>query len=652
MNSPDNSFPFDVKFTITGDSTVYGYMLSTPPQQSKQISFSESQGIQQSFRYNNRVQTTQIETDRDFDPQFDTPFAQSNLTGGVGQRFFDFNDENKYWWSSGVVTHVNGQSFPAPPASTLSLSGVSGGITGMCTYYSGSTRYDFLWEGLNIWRRDASNGTNAWTKVYTAGVAITSFYIFNGIGLIAIPSDGTTTDFRYQTNVLAAATWAPTSVNHTAFGVGTKPTFFWSVRGTIYALVNNNSVYYSVDPTADSWIGPINTSLSNQIAGPPGDTTYGFKGAIAVGDFLFVVKNDAIYSIDSSQDVLETVWQWKERPANENFRYFANFNDALGFSVANEVYSYDPTTGIETPLGFSKMDGFSTIEILGVGADNQYIYTLALVRVPMLRSANSVALFRSIKNPGNRYTHEVLWEDTSLSGKDYRYLRVLPYGTGSRLYWGLDSASDTVTYLMDIPANWDETSNASYTTSATLWTSLTYGGFPNVYKKHLYFNMDTLNLDANNTIQALYTVDDGANYTSIATATSSPSETAYTNTKSKSIGLKFTFTSNATTCPILKTFDQHSRVRYKYLPQATLSVRIASDLNLRNNTTLRKSVSDIWTELQTLRTTNSEILYQDFLGNSFIVTVDMIGMKPIRHEGVGMYEEEAVIQITRADRGQ
>lgn len=645
--SPDYAYPFDVKFTITGDSTVYGYMLSTPEGQTKQISFAEPQGVDAS-----RLQTQQIAVDRDFDPRFDTPFAMSNLTGGCGQRFFDFNDENKYWWSSGVVTHVNGQVYPAPPTSTLALSGVTGAITGILTYYSSGTRYDFLWEGLNIWRRDATNSTNAWTKVYTASVTITNFYIFNGIGLIAIPTASGTSDYSYQTNVLAAATWAPTTVNHTPFDTTAgKPAFFYGVRGTVYALVNNNKVYYNVDPTADSWIGPINTTLDNQIAGPPGDTTYAFKGAIAIGDFLFVLKNDCIYSIDSSQDVIEIIWQWKDKPADENFKYFGNFGDALGFSVANEVYSYDPVTGVTSKLGYSMNDGFSVNSIVGVSSDNQYIYTLANVRVPVLRSANSMALFRTIKNPGNRYTHEVLWEDTSLSGKDYKYLKAVPSGTGTRLYWGVDDSGDTDTYLMDIPANWDETTNASYTTTGTIWTSITYGGFPNLYKKHLYFNMDTLNLNSTNKVQALYTVDDGSTYTSIVTATSTPSETALSNIKSKAFGLKFVFTSDGTVCPILKTFDHHQRVRFKYLPTAQLKIRVADEIRLRNNAVIKKNVADLWLELTTLRSTNTEILYEDFLGNQYVVSVEQLVMQPTENRAVGIYEEEAGLVITRADRG-
>lgn len=63
------------------------------------------------------------------------------------------------------------------------------------------------------------------------------------------------------------------------------------------------------------------------------------------------------------------------------------------------------------PTGMAKRDGFSMREVLGLAADNKYMYVLARVRVPTLRSADSVALFRGVKTVntwGSRSSGKIL----------------------------------------------------------------------------------------------------------------------------------------------------------------------------------------------------------------------------------------------------
>lgn len=646
----DSAFPFDVKFAISGGET-YGFMLVSPPDQTKQIDFSEAQ-----MPETQRINTEDIATSQDFDPRIDTPYSMSDFTGGVGQIEFDLQDDTAYWWSNGVITHVNGKVYPAPPASTLILTGVTSGITNGTTYLTpANTRYDFIWEGVNIWRRDASNKTNTWTKVYTASATITDFTIIDGVGLIAVPNLSGTTDFLYQIDITAAATWTPTTANHTAFSdaIG-KPAFFQTVRGTTYAPVGtsgSNKVFYTVDPTTDSWIGPIDTTLTGNISGPPGDETYPFIGTRSVGDFLFLMKKDAIYSIDSQQDVYETIWQWKDKPSEHNFKYHATGGDLLLFSVGPEIYQYDPQNGVTASLGLSKKDGFSIKEILGLAADNQYVYIMARVRVPTIRSADSVAIFRGIRKGGATWKFEVIWEDESLTGKTYGVLLAFPFGVGTRLYWGQNNDSDTVTYVMDIPAEWDETAASSYATSGTLWTSISRAGFPGFNKRHLYFNITANGVTAFDTIATTYTIDDGITYSTVGTTSANKTEINLTNVYGPSIGFKFHFTGTSTTTAILKNFDHHQRVRFKYLPTVKLAVRIANKINLRNSSVMNRTNSEIWEWLVNLRKSTSEIIYSDFLGNSFPVTIDIITVHPSRHEHITEYEEEAVIVLTRADRG-
>lgn len=641
----DAAFPFDVKFTV--DGTDYGFMLVSPKGESKQIEFSESQMPEA-----NRISIKETVTNQDFDPRIDTPYAMSTFKGGVGQVEYDFNDNESYWWSNGVVTHVDGKVYMAPPITEYALPNATNTITGMLTYLTAAnTRWDYLWEGPRIWVRDASSVSNGWALAYTASVDITNFCIMDGIGLIAVPSLSGTTDFMYHTNIVSTG-WTPTQVNHTPFSTALgKPKYFHVTRGTCFALVDKNKVFYTTDPTIDGWAGPIDTTLTGNVSGPPGDDSYPFVGVNSVNDFLFVRKKDAVYSIDSQQDVLETIWQWKDKPSEHNFKYATTGDDKFLFAVGPEVYAYDPTTGISTSLGLSKKDGFTVREILGVASDNQYVYVAARVRVPIIRSADSFVVFRGVKIRPGTFAFEVLYEDTSLSGKTYGGLYAFPRGVGTMLYWSRDVAGSSITTLMDIPAEWDETTSGSYKTSATLWTSLSRSGFPGFKKRHLYFNMNGRSLSATNSIAVNYTTDEGVNYTALSTAEADAYEANFSNVNSNAIGFKFDFVSAGTVTPVLLNYNHHQRIRFKYLPTATLAVRVASDIETRDLTRIQQDVWDIWDNIKTLRTTDSEITYKDFLGNDFKVTVDVIAVKPTRHQEIMDYEEEAVIVITRADRG-
>lgn len=643
----DLAYPWDVQFAITGGST-YGFMLVSPKGESKQIDFSEADGPE-----SDRMNTKDISTTRDFSPRIDTPFSMGNLTGGVGQLEYDFNDENAYWWSSGVVTHVNGRAYPAPPASSLALSGVTGDITCMRTWMDANdVRYDFLIEGLNIWRRPTTDKTTAWTKVYTASVAITDFRIMDSIGFIFVPTLSGTTDFLYQTTLTAAATWSPTAALHTPFSdANGKPKYGHVIRGTFYAAVDNSKIYYTTDPTIDGWSGPIDTSLTGNISGPPGDDSYKFVGTNAVSDFFFVRKKDAIYSIDSQQDVLEIIWQWKDKPSEFNFKYACTGGDQFIYSVGPEVYVYDAQTGSNVQTGLARKSGFGVKEILGVDADNQYVYIMAKVRVPTIRSADSVAIFRGTRSKG-LWSFEVIWEDTSIASKSYSSLSAMPFGNGTRLYWGLNPASgDSSVLVMDIPAEWDESQSGAFATTTSLWTSINRSGFPGFQKRHLYFNMNALNLSATDTIAINYSTSLGTTFTALATGVASQTEANYTNINGLSVALRFDFVSAGTVAPILQNFDHHQRVRFKYLPAAKLAVRIAKQIETRNRGSSNRTIDEIWSDITTLRTSNSDILYTDYLGNSFNVTIDMIGVKPTRHENPHEYESQAILLVTRADRG-
>lgn len=649
-----NSFPYDL--TLSDGTTTANLMLVTPQGQSKQLKMDEvpiPSGIYELRRLNNQDTVTHT----DYGLQYDTAMSQADLSAGVGSlEFSDKVDERSYWWAQGIVSHVAGRTFLAPAVSSLSLgTTTSAAPTGFETYLTSSgTRYDFFWSSKYIYRRDATNGTNSWTLVYTQSNSktITDFKVFNGVGLIAFPSETTTTsDFAVQTDVTAAATWSPTIENHTAFSntLG-KPKFWAAVRGTCYAFVDPNKVFYTTDPTSDGWTGPIDTSLADNVSGPPGDKTYTFTGTEAMNDYLMGFRQDAGYNIDAQQEVHEIIWEWKGRPQADNFKYATAGGGLLYFNVSPEVYAYDPTTGRILSLGLSLEDGFSVQSIAGIAADSRFVYVLAKVRVPTLRSDVSMALLRGWRDTVSTWYFEVLWEDTSSTSYGTLFASVLP-NSGTRLYWGLTGG--TAVKHMDLNPDWDNSTGSSFGTSGVLYASIWRTGFATFIKRWLWLSLYTENVSATNTIVVAYSTDNGATFTDLGTVTTEGQKfLAFSELNEPSIVLRFTLSGDGTGTPVLRVFDVHARVRFRYLHQAQATVRIADGIENRNGSRSPDTAATLKANIEALRASDSTIAYTDFLGNSFNVSVDHITYQPTHHEEPdNRYELEALLVLSEAGEG-
>lgn len=641
-----------------GGST-YGFMLASPPETSKQLIISEVGGPDAA-----RITTAAAASHQDYDPKFDSPFSMDSFAGGVGQLPFDSGDENALWWAPGVVLHVDGKAYLAPVTTNLALTSATTQINGFLTYTTAAgARTDYCWSGRRIYKRDAANKTNAWVVAYTQSGSfdITDFVVFNGTGVIAFSADTTTTHFATVTaNLTGASGFTTSNKTHTPFSSTSKPKYLSSIRGTLYALVDNAKVYYTVDPTTDGWVGPISVEVGAGSAPNVGENSYPFTNVAAAGDYLFAFKADAGYNIDAEQNVTEIFYQWRDKPSPLNFQQIAVSPNALLFAVANEVYAYDPQTGLAPALGLARQSGFSSKEILGVAADNQYVYVLAKVRVPTINSADSAALFRCFRKRGAAWGYEVVWEDTTISSDTYYGLTAAPFGFGTRLYWGVTTASVTSTNVMDIPADWDETTNSTFISTGTLYTSITRAMFPGLIKRHLWVNYETEGTTSSSLKVALaYSVDNGATWAALGDTGSGAAgllttRHLYTALASRSIALRFTLTGTGTATPVLRVFDHHQRVRFRYLPNVTATIRVADNIELLSGATERRTKVQIRDDIELLRTSDSEILYEDFLGNSFNCTVDMLGFTPTRHQvpdGLNQYEQDCMVLISRADAG-
>lgn len=630
-------------------------MLTTPPQQSKQLDVEEvpiPAGVYELRRMN----TTDTVNHSDYELNMDTAMSQSAFSIGVGTREFnDKADETAYWWSSGILTHA-GKSYLPPPVTSKTLTSGASALVGFTSYVaSGGTRYDFAWQGTRIYQRNASNTSNGWVLVYTADVPVTNVKIVNGTALIAVPThlDATSpanTDFYIQSDPTAGATWTPTAKAHAAFSDALgKPTLFQQERGTTFAFVSPRKVYFTVDPSTDSWAGPIDTTLANNISGPPGDTTYGFTGSIAVNDFLMAFKADGGYNIDANQEVTNVLWQWMDKPDPTNFKYYAAGVDQLYYSVTPAVYAYDPNTGRNTNTGISMAEGYSIQNVLGVAADNNFAYVAAAVQVPNLRATPSYAILRGTRVSTAQWAWEVVYEDTGSVAYDGLYAS--PQGHGTRLYFA--TSDGTTIKHIDFPPDWDESTTGSFAAAGDLYMAIWRTGFANFNKRWAWIAVNLENTSATNTFNIAYSTDLGLTFTSLSTVTANGlTFIDMTGIESPTIVLRFHFVSAGTVTPVFQVYDLHGRVRFRYLKQAKAIIRVADYIELNGGTKSTMSTVDIKTAVELARTTDLPITYKDFLGNSYTCSVESLGMHPTRHEvPTNQYELECQLTISELGKG-
>jgi hypothetical protein len=204
--------------------------------------------------------------------------------------------------------------------------------------------------------------------------------------------------------------------------------------------------------------------------------------------------------------------------------------------------------------------------------------------------------------------------------------------------------------VMDIPANWDESTSGAFATSGVFYTSITRASFPGFAKRHLWTSL-TADLPSGTAIAVAYSVDDGATFQSLGT-TATGTTWPYSNTSSRSIMLQFTLTGPGTATPVLKPFDHHQRVRFRYLQRVTAAVRIASNIEALNGARDGRTMEQLRADLEALRASDAQILYEDYTGNAFNVSVDQFTYRATRHEApVDKGELEAIVILHRADAG-
>lgn len=274
---------------------------------------------------------------------------------------------------------------------------------------------------------------------------------------------------------------------------------------------------------------------------------------------------------------------------------------------------------------------------------------LAKVRVPRIRSSASAALLRGVRVAASEWSFECIWEDTASTA--YSNLAAFPYGNGTRIYWAESDGTDVK--HMDVPADWDESTSGSFATSGVLYTSIWRTGYPNNYKRWLWNGVQLEAADASNTVAVAYSTDDGSTWTTLGTISSSGlSNTSFSNVVSQSLVLRFTWTCAGTASPILRIYDLHGRVRTRYLPDVNMAVRVASFIETNSKARDQYTVTQVAANLRTLRSSDATIAYEDYLGNSFNVSVDQLVFQPTRHESPRDNTElEAQVVLSRADSG-
>lgn len=643
-----SSYPYDVKFTIDpgGENLEYGFMLLTPNNATKQLVSTEAPPSTMGRGEGADVLRASYE------PSYAQSVAQIDWSGGMGQPELDTGEENMYSVGVGVVTHTLGKVYPALDSVGVLSVGSAGPIRGIRSYVSNTgTRMDFLWAGSGLFRRDPG-GLGNWSLIYNAPSQITDFVIFNGVGVVAIgDSNSASDDFITLTSPFGTPT--PTVRNHSAFTATEKPYYWQVVRNTLYALVNQNKVFMTVDPTQDSWVGPISITVGSITSPGAGDSTFRFTSSVSLNDYLLVFKENAGYGIDSEQNVVEVIWQFASRPSPDNFRWVVPGGEYCFYTAANDVWVYDPRSGANFPIGISRMHSVSVSRLLGLSSDSQHVYTLAELSPRHIDGVTYVGLIRSTRVSGLRYAHELIWASDTLQSVDVYGVWTLPRdSTSNSVYVCFRSGSDSTMLLFHYPTSWDESGVPGQRINGRLYTSEITSKLPTFVKRYLWLGVSAEGASSTSYIDVDIRIDNGP-WVYVGRVDSSYKIFTLSNLIGRVAQLRFSFFPSATSCPVLRAWDLHARPRYRYLPVKELYVRVADNIELNNGTRDSRSMEEIFSQLRELRTSEKKILYEDFTGESFLCSIDKLNFQPSLHEVPDSnIEMVAVLSVARSDEGE
>lgn len=550
-----------------------------------------------------------------------TVFRTDNLTG-MGPTVIANGLQD---YMSGVCqTSVQGKIIQPPFTEEIVIAGETEGVTAIETYNNSI----YVANQAKVFRSD--NGLSFFETLNTSQRVnqLIAFGASDGDpGIIAcITTDGTTPARYYY-----SLTGAPTAWTRVSAGGNREINFMVNHKGQLWGMINPSTVVVTSDPYTPTATWASSTTV--------GDTLHNFKGAVGVGNFLLIFKEDGVYAISASGVVSKIITQFEGTPGSKNFEAVSpGYNSSVYMTVDQELWEYDPTSGGLRPLNISKLPDTQIAPTAtvrqGVTYDEEGVFSIHQTN---LGGTQGTSILRTNFFPNGGYAHE-RWLLDSYSGYrphgPLKFTRIFPtIGTGRHLFFGLNDPTGVNTALkigrMTIPRASDPTrdSASQYSVSQGIYRSgWMHHNFPAQYKDYTEVVVDLAELPhatIHNKLSVYYYLD-GDFETRHTLAENLTAHTVHrlefsSGVSARTLLLEFILIGQEiASTPEILAWNVKASVKFDFREVFTLAVRVGDRIKMRNGRISVLTAKDVRQRIRQLRAArNITIRYQDYRGYDF-----------------------------------
>lgn len=277
---------------------------------------------------------------QDQPPEMAAAVFRANWIEGMGTRLI--GTLNNDYMSGSVQSSVSGKLVKPPHPEEITLPTSEGKVHAM-SEFSGAF---YISDGRYLHR---STDGISFTQVLDAGASniVRDLQVYGNSsgtsGMVAtVEVEATEAGARYY--------WTTDGTSFSqADAAGNRELNYLFVKDqTLYGLQNPNTFYVTTNPftAAATW----------DTATIVGDEAHNFQGGFVVAGVLVIFKEDRVFTVDADGAVLTLLAQFAEVPSATNFHaHVSGWNSNIYMSVDNEVWEYDPGTGIIRSMELAKL---------------------------------------------------------------------------------------------------------------------------------------------------------------------------------------------------------------------------------------------------------------------------------------------------------
>ncbi len=338
---------------------------------------------------------------------------------------------------------------------------------------------------------------------------------------------------------------------------------------------------------------------------------------ISFSNSLYVARSDGLWVVNQDGEFnARQILNFSAETHADNFRSMVVFQGALYFPIRHRIYRWTGATMVDvTP---QRID--DTFPFIQYGEYDNFISRGAYMYCTARTDQADGSATESILAHDGVGWHRLL-DPISSAGAGNRITMLALDPANDYIWYHTDTSSDATSYIAlreksEFPKESFNTSGNHY-----WYYSIHDMGFRKVTKSLRSIEFETNNCDSNRTITVHYSIDDGSfintGLSSSGVINSSPTQTlTFDDTiEFKKIQFRFSFTAEAASSPVLKSFS------LKYMMRPDTAYGYVFDIIASSNSEYGGGMDDrtaaqIMSDLETVRSSTAPVAFTNLLGES------------------------------------